>query len=374
MLLDSFSGAIEEIVVSDLVLPGFDKWCRISAGLSNAQIAQVVGVGEAVVAGWRAGESLSDPSASLAGLRTALIATWPPATAEQAWQELLAVIAAARPAGEVAPRAQTEVLPTRSTPVRPKTAVKAAPNPELATLLESLDLHLEEAQKAATQAEQVQIGWFTRTLERQKKYASGRDRRHLKAFLNYCGERGQATLSRNIGRRDALAAAMGLLLQDVVAFETMDDQCTERMQRNRDENVALWRELKAARPNVALARQAWTRFQGKSLAGIEEVIARGKSLLGEWQAKFEEISEPEGVTLSWLHRDSKVGQRLLALGTMPPEADPFEGLVVCKDKLADSYKVSTGGSKGVEIDLCAEIDLTVLGLEGRRRAASALLG
>ncbi|MBX3171639.1 MAG: hypothetical protein KF760_29790 [Candidatus Eremiobacteraeota bacterium] len=359
--------------MSDLVLPGFDKWCRISGGLSNAQIARALGVSEARVAGWRAGEGLADPSASLAGLRTALIAIWPPATAEQAWQELLAVIAGARPAGEVAPRAQVEVLPTRATPVRPKAAAKAAPNPELAALLERMERHLEEAQRAATQAEQVQIGWFTRTLERQKKYASGRDRKHIKAFLEFCGQRGQATLSKNVARRDALVAAMEALLQDVTAFERMDDQCTERMQRNRDENVPLWRELKAARPNVALARQAWTRFQSKSLAGIEEVVARGASLLADWQAKFEAISEPQGVSLSWLHRDSKVGQRLLAQGALSQDADPFEGLVVCKDKLADSYKVSTGGSKGVEIDLCAEIDLTIIGPEGRRQAASALL-
>lgn len=360
--------------MSDLVLPGFDKWCRISGGLSNAQIAQELGVNEAKVAGWRAGEGLADPSGTLAGLRTALIATWPPATAEQAWQELLAVIAGARPAGEVAPRAQVEVLPTRSTPVRPKAAAKAPPNAELAALLESLERHLEEAQRAATQAEQVQIGWFTRTLERQKKYASGRDRKHLKAFLGFCGERGQATHARNVGRRDALVTAMKDLIQDVTAFETMDDQCTERMQRNRDENVALWRELKAARPNVALARQAWTRFQSKSLVGIEEVIARGASLLADWQAKFESLEDSQGVALAWLHRDSKVGQRLLAQGAIAEGADPFEGLVVCKDKLADSYKVSTGGSKGVEIDLCAEIDLTTIGLEGRRQAASALFG
>ncbi len=360
--------------MSKLMLPGFDKWCRISGGLSNSQIAQALGVSEAEVSGWRAGAGLADPAASLAGLRTALIAIWPPATAEQAWQELLAVIAGARPAGEVAPRAQVEVLPTRATPVRPKaSSSKAAPDAELAALLERLEAHGEEAQRAATQAEQVQIGWFTRTLERQKKYAAGRDRKHLKAFLNFCLERGQATLARNVARRDALAAAMDLLIEDVKAFESMDDQCTERMQRNRDENVPLWRELKAARPNVALARQAWTRFQSKSLAGIDEVITRGKSLLAEWQARVEGISEAEGVTLSWLHRDSKVGQRLLAAGAFAPEADPFEGLVVCKDKLADSYKVSTGGSKGVEIDLCAEIDLSILGLEGRREAASAIL-
>lgn len=358
--------------MSDLVLPGFDKWCRISGGLSNAQIANALGVTEARVAGWRAGEGLADPGDTLAGLRTALIDIWPPATAEQAWQELLAVIAGARPAGEVTPRAQVEVLPTRASPVRPKAAAKAPPNPELAALLESLNVHLEEAQRAATQAEQVQIGWFTRTVDRQKKYASGRDRKHLKAFLEFCGERGQATLSRNIARRDALAAALDLLIQDVVAFETMDDQCTERMQRNRDENVPLWRELKAARPDVALARQAWTRSQGKGLTGIDEVIARGTALLAEWQAKFEAISEPQGVSLSWLHRDSKVGQRLVALGSIG-DSDPFEGLVVCKDKLADSYKVSSGGTKGVEIDLCAEIDLTTVGLEGRRQAASALL-
>ena len=359
--------------MSKLMLPGFDKWCRISGGLSNAQIAQTLGVAEAEVAGWRAGEGLADPSERLAGLRAALIATWPPATAEQAWQELLAVIAGARPAGEVAPRAQVEVLPTRATPVRPKTSSsKAPPDPELAVLLERLETHSEEAQRAATQAEQVQIGWFTRTLERQKKYASGRDRKHLKAFLHFCVERGQATLAKNVARREALASAMDSLISAVTDFEKMDDQCTERMQRNRDENVPLWRELKAARPNVALARQAWTRFQSKSLAGIDEVIARGKLLLAEWQAKAEAIGDPEGVTLSWLHRDSKVGQRLVAAGSIAPEVDPFEGLVVCKDKLADSYKVSTGGSKGVEIDLCAEIDLTVLGLEGRREAASAL--
>lgn len=359
--------------MSDLVLPGFDKWCRISGGLSNAQIARTLGVSEASVAGWRAGEGLADPGATLAGLRAALIDTWPPATAEQAWQELLAVIAGARPAGEVTPRSQVEVLPTRATPVRPKASAKAAPNPELAALLENLEAHLEEAQRAATQAEQVQIGWFTRTLERQKKYAAGRDRKHFKAFLEFCAERGQATLSRNVGRRDALVAAMAALLQDVVAFETMDDQCTERMQRNRDENVPLWRELKAARPDVALARQAWSRFQSKSLTGIEEVIARGTSLVADWRARFEALSESPEVSLSWLRPDSKVGQRLLALGTVGEGSDPFEGLVVCKDKLADSYKVSTGGSKGVEIDLCAEIDLTIVGLEGRRQAASALL-
>ncbi len=358
--------------MSNVVLPGFDKWCRISSGLSNAQIAKTLGVSEAEVAGWRAGEGLVEPAAALAGLRTALIATWPPATAEQAWQELLVVIAGARPAGEVAPRVQAEVLPTRATPVRPKAAAKAAPNAELAGLLERLEAHLEETQRAATQAEQVQIGWFTRTLERQKKYASGRDRKHLKAFLHFCVERGQATQSRNIARRDALRSALDLLIKDVTDFEAMDDQCTERMQRNRDENVPLWRELKAARPNVALARQAWARCTSKSLAGIEEVLSRGQSLVAEWQARYEGLMEAEGVTLAWLHRDSKVGQRLLTLGSIAPDADPFEGLVVCKDKLADSYKISTGGSKGVEIDLCAEIDLAILGLEGRRQLASAL--
>ena len=358
--------------VSYFFLPGFDKWCRISSGLSNAQIAEAVGVRDQDVSGWRAGEGMTDPSATLAGLRASLIATWPPATAEQAWQELLQVIAGARPASEApAPRAQVEVLPTRSSPVRPKAAVKALADPELAELLTRIDSGLEGANRAVTMAEQVQAGGFTRTVERFKKYVAGRDLKHRKAFLAFCLERGQASLDKATARRETLTTALDELIGGVTAFETMDDIRRERMQRNRDENVALWRELKAARPTVANARQAWTRAQGKSLTAIDEVLKRGQALLADWQAKHDAIQEQAGVTLAWLTPQSKVGQRLHGLGPWAEGVDPFEGEVVCKDKLADCYKVS-GSSKGVEIDLCAEIDLTVVGLERRREAAQAL--
>ncbi|MBT9585820.1 hypothetical protein IV102_20935 [bacterium] len=367
----------------NFVLVGFDKWCRIKSGLSNAKIAAAISTqekrySEEDVRGWRDGGSINDPSSVLLPLRVALKEPWPPATAEEAWVELLEVLSAAVPfTGTPTAAKPAPVLePTRASAPRPKPAPPKT-DPVLEACKADIERAAEELAGVVSLADQVQAGWFTRTAEKLKKYAAGRDMKHRKAYLQYCLQRAETTLEKARSRRADLAAKLAGLGAALGTFDTMQKECTERMERKRDENVALWRELKQAAPQVATARQTFERATSKSLAGLDDVLKRAEAAVTDWKAKHDMISDEGGITLSWVSRDSKIGQRLRLQHTNASwnaEFDPFEGCCICKDKLADSYKV--GGShkqeKPVEIDLACEIDLTVVGLQRRQEAVQAI--
>jgi len=158
----------------------------------------------------------------------------------------------------------------------------------------------------------------------------------------------------------------------------MQEACTEGMRRERDAYVELWRELKLVAPVVALARQALERATSKSLANVNDVLQRAESTMSDWQSKYEAISEPATIGLTWLTPESKLGQRLrqqYSEADWSEDFDPFEGCCLCKDKLADRYKVagSHKQEKPVEIDLACEIDLTVVDVKRRQEAVRALL-
>lgn len=371
------------LFVPNFVLVGFDKWCRIKSGLSNAKIAAAISTqekrySEEDVRGWRDGGSITDPSTVLLPLRVALKEPWPPATAEEAWVELLEVLSAAVPfTGNPTTAKPAPVLePTRASAPRPKPAPPKT-DPALEACKADIERAAEELAGAVSLADQVQAGWFTRTAEKIKKYAASRDMKHRKAYLHYSLQRAETTLEKARSRRADLAAKLASLGAALSTFDTMQKECTERMERKRDENVALWRELKQAAPQVATARQTFERATSKSLASLDDVLKRAEAAVADWKAKHDVISEEGGITLSWVSRDSKVGQRLRlqhANTKWKADFDPFEGCCICKDKLADSYKV--GGShkqeKPVEIDLACEIDLTVVGLQRRQEAVQAI--
>jgi hypothetical protein len=370
--------------VPNFVLVGFDKWCRIKSGLSNAKIAAAISTAEKRyseedVRGWRDGGVIVDPSTTLLPLRVALKGPWPPATAEEAWLELLEILGAAVPheGAPIAARPAPVLEPTRSTPPRPRPAAPPKTDPALEACKADIERCAEELTQVVSLADQVQAGWFTRTAEKFKKYAAGRDTKHRKAYLQYCLQRAQTNLEKARSRRAELVAKLADLGAALGTFDTMQKECTERMERKRDENVALWKELKQAAPQVATARQTFEKAQSKTLANLDDVLKRAEAAVADWQAKSDQISDEGAISLSWLTADSKVGQRLRRQHTSTAWAadfDPFEGCCICKDKLADSYKV--GGShkqeKPVEIDLCCEIDLTVMGLQRRQEVARAL--
>ena len=370
---------------------GFDKWCRILSGLTSAKIAAAISTDaarytEAEIDGWRAGEGIFEPLTTLQPLRPVLMALWPPATAEQAWQELLAVIAACVPVSQApAPRVIPTPIPIRQTAPRPKAAAPPPGDPVLQANQAEIDRILEQLAQAVTAADQVQSGWFSRTTEKFKKYISNRDFKHRKAYLDHCLKRADTSLEKIRARRTALADCLAALGSALSAFDTMQTQCTERMERKRDENAALWKELKTASPRVTLARQALTKATTKTLAGIEDSQRRAEATAADWKVKYDAITEPGQITFYWLTADSKLGQRLQQVWqkervqtssgwAWAEQFDPFEGSCICRDKLADSYKVGASHrqEKPVEIDLCAEIDLTLVSLAMRQSAAQAI--
>lgn len=362
-----------------LTLPGFDKWCRIKSGLSNAKIAQTVSTSEKRyteedVRCWRDGEGIPEPGLTLLPLRKALMAVWPPATAEDAWQELLAVIGAGVPwTGSTAERKAAPVLePIRATPPRPKAAAPKT-EPAVEACKAALKQTQEELAPAVHLADQIQAGWFTRTQEKFKKYSAARDLKHRKAYLEDCLKRADAFLEKARSRRSELATRLEGLGAALAGFDRLQKECTERMERQRDENVGLWRELKAAAGEVATARQAYEKANAKSLASLDDVLKRAENTRADWQTRHDAIEGEGAISLAWLTPQSKLGQRLQS-ASWSDDSDPFEGHCICKDKLADNYKV--GGShkqeKPVEIDLACEIDLTVVGLKRRQEAVRAL--
>jgi hypothetical protein len=237
----------------------------------------------------------------------------------------------------------------------------------------------EELKREANLADQVQAGWFKRTAEKYKKYIASRDLKHRKAYLAYCLEKAEATLQKTRSRREELVTRLASLEKAIATFDGMQETCTEGMQRNRDAHVELWRELKQVAPLVALARQAHERGTGKSLANLDDVLQRAEAAMGDWQSKLDTISDPAEISLAWLTPESKLGQRLrqqyAGSADWAPDLDPFEGCCLCKDKLADRYKVagSHKQEKPVEIDLACEIDLTVVDLARRQEAVKLLL-
>lgn len=373
--------------VSQFVLPDFDKWCRVSGGLTNAKLAAALSVDGRKfsaddVDSWRLGGPLDDPSTILKPLQMALMRPWPPETAEKAWQELLAVIAGAIPASEAPPpRVLNPLIPVRSTPLRPAKAAVPDFDPEVEAVKTDINSGVERLAKAVQASEQVAGGWLARTTDKFKKYVTSRDFKHRKAFLQATLERAESTLEKNRARRDELAGAITALGTALATFDAMQKQNTERMERKRDENVNQWREIKLALPLVAQSRVTHDKAKSKSLPAIEELVKRSQTAVTDWKTKFDSISEAPQVTLAWLTPTSKVGARLKQIwdakacgGEWPEGFDPFEDAVICRDKLADNYKVGVNhaGEKPVEIDLAAEIDLGIVDLETRRSAAKAV--
>jgi len=320
-------------------------------------------------------------------LRVALQGPWPPATAEQAWQELLRVVSEAVPASEAPPpRTVNKPQPTRATPPRAKSAATPTKlDPRVEAVKEQLHQAMDRLAQAAQAAEQVQAGWYTRTSEKFKKYSSARDLKHRKAFLEASLLRSATSLERVRSRHQELKNQLDQLTSAIAAFEALEKECSRLMQQNHDENVGLWRELKAAQPLLLVARQTLDKTRSKNLTALEDSLKRAETTTADWTARHQAITEPAQVSLSWLTTGSKLGQRLqthwqqIRVQTpegwdWPDDHDPFEGACVCKDKLADHYKV--GGShkqeKPIEIDLAAETDLLLIGLEARRQSARAL--
>lgn len=365
----------------NFVLGGFDKWCRIVSGMSNAKIAAAVSTpeqqfSEADVISWRNGGALPDPSTTLLPLRVALKGPWPTATAEQAWVELLDVLSKAEPhEGPIVLKSAPALEPIRSTPVRPKAAV-AAVDPLLEACKVEMELAAEELTQASNQSDQIRAGWFARTIDKIKKYQASRDPKHRKAYLQFCVQRGETVVEKATNMRAELSSKRDRLAAAISTFDTMQKECSIRMERKLDENVGLWKQIKASTELVATSRQVLDRANSKSLTALDDTLKRAQTAVADWKSKISAISDDGKISLNWLTKESKLGQRLIQRGAFDPQVDPFEGVCVCNDKLADSYKSGASGAseKPVEIDLASEIDLTVLGLEGRQSAVQALLG
>jgi hypothetical protein len=363
------------MVVPNFTLLGFDEWCRIRSGLSNASIAKALSVDVDTVEGWREGHGIPDPSVTLLPLQIALKTPWPPATAEETWRELLQMIASAKP--ETAPRKRTpksapkvEAPKAKAEPAAPKVDAVLLP------ILTDLEAGAERLAPAVLAAEQTSLGWFARNLERYKKYVTKRDTRHRKACLGFLIERAEALLEKARGRREDLQGRLGELKEAVDRFETLRNQCSDKLGRKIDENIGLWRELQKAAPIFNPAQQACERATNKTLAGLEDAITRGEATVADWTARQNAIAEEAVITLSWVTRDSALGERLEHSwqkrgGSWPEGFDPFDGECICKDKLADSYRVGTqfNHKNPPEIDIAQEIDLTVVGLQRRQEKA-----
>lgn len=356
-------------------MTGFDKWCRVKSGLSNYNIAQALGVSVEDVQAWREGEPVPNPAETLRPMQAALSGPWPPATAHQAWLELVELIEAARPTDPPGPRklAPPVEIPLKTTTKKKAAAPAAKTDPELDALKKEMDAAQEAVNAAVQAAEQTSAGWFTRTSEKFKKYAPLRSPAHRKAFLAHTLGRAQPALEKLQTRRSELTSALARLHAALSAFDEMQRKCGERMEKKRDENVDLWRQLKASAPVVATARQAHDKGKSKSLAGLEDALKRAETLVADWQAKHDAIADEAGVSLNWVTRESKLGQRL-AGGTWDGDTDPFEGVCICKDKLADNYRQgpSQPVDRPIEIDLVCEIDLSIAGLEQRQKVARSL--
>jgi hypothetical protein len=367
--------------VPNFVLGGFDKWCRIVSGMSNAKIAAAVSTpdrnfSEEDVVSWRNGGALPDPSTTLLPLRVALKGPWPTATAEQAWVELLEVLSKAEPhEGPIVLKSAPALEPIRSSPVRPKPAA-AAVDPVLEACKVEMELAADEVTQVCYLADQIRAGWFARAIDKIKKYQASRDAKHRKAYLQFCLQRGETLVEKASNMRSELTAKRDRLAAAVGTFDTMQRECSIRMERKLDENVGLWKQIKASAALIATSRQTLDRANSKSLTGLEDTLKRAQTATGDWKSKISAISEDGKISLNWLTKESKLGQRLIQRGAVGSDVDPFEGLCVCNDKLADNYKSGTPGAaeKPVEIDLAGEIDLTVLGLEGRQQALKSLLG
>lgn len=344
------------------------------SGLSNYKIAQALGVSEEDIQAWREGEPIPNPAEALRPMQAALGVTWPPATAHQAWLELVELIDKAKPSDPPGPRRLSKPveIPLKTT-VKKKAAPAAKIDPELDALMKEMDAALEVLNAAALAADQTSAGWFTRTVEKFKKYSPLRSPAHRKAFLSHTLIRAQAALEKLQSRRSELAAALDRLGGALKAFDDMQRECGVRMEKKRDDNVDLWRQLKASAPEVATARQANDKARSKTLAALDDAVKRAETLMSDWQGKHDAITDEAAVSLNWVTPQSKLGQRL-AGGTWEGDTDPFEGVCVCKDKLADNYRpvASQPGEKPIEIDLVSEIDLSIASLEQRQKVARSL--
>jgi hypothetical protein len=360
------------------VIPGFDKWVRVRSGLSNEKIAAALSVSADTVQGWREGEGVLDPSATLVPLRVAVKGPWPPATAEDVWQELAALIAAAEkgtPVEAPAPRVRQDKNLTPVTAPKKKAAV-AQSDPQVTAIKAEIDAALEQVRVASQNAGQVSGGWFTRTSDKYKKYVPNRDLKHRKAYLEHCLSRADALLERARTRRTELATALDRLAGALRSFDELQAQCADKI-RQREANAELATDLKRAAPLISMARQTHDKARTKDLLSVDEALKRAETTVQDWQSKRDAIGEPAGISLNWVGRNSRLVERLKAAASKnwAADFDPFEGNVICKDKLADSYKSGQqfNNEKPVDIDLSCEIDLTVAGTEEKQRAARDLL-